>query len=309
MSMRECVMADRGVRDRARGALLGLAAGDAVGTTLEFRSRDSYEPLTDMIGGGPFELKPGEWTDDTSMALALADSLAVTGEFEAEDLMQRFVRWWREGEYSVTGQCFDIGITTSRALARFEGDGNPYAGSRDPGAAGNGSLMRLAPVAIWGVGRDGIDMRDVARRQSETTHAAPACLDACEAAALLLRALIDGGSFEAALADARAVDAIEPIDKILAGDWRNKARGEIRSSGYVAHSLEAALWCVARTDDFRSAVLLAANLGDDADTTAAIAGQIAGALHGANGIPTDWLGRLAWRARITELADRLLAVA
>lgn len=149
MSMRECVMADRGVRDRARGALLGLAAGDAVGTTLEFRSRDSYEPLTDMIGGGPFELKPGEWTDDTSMALALADSLAVTGEFEAEDLMQRFVRWWREGEYSVTGQCFDIGITTSRALARFEGDGNPYAGSRDPGAAGNGSLMRLAPVAIW----------------------------------------------------------------------------------------------------------------------------------------------------------------
>jgi ADP-ribosyl-[dinitrogen reductase] hydrolase len=300
-------MADQGVQDRARGALLGLAAGDAVGTTLEFRGRDSYEPLIDMIGGGPFDLKPGEWTDDTSMALALADSLAVTGEFDAEDLMRRFVRWWRNGEYSVTGRCFDIGITTSSALARFEGDGNPYAGSRDPGAAGNGSLMRLAPVAIWGVGHTSDDMRDVARRQSETTHAAPACLDACEAAALLLRALIDGGSFEAALADARVVDAVDPIATILAGDWRTKARGEIGSSGYVAHSLEAALWCVARTDDFRSAVLLAANLGDDADTTAAITGQIAGALYGANGIPADWLGKLAWRGRITELADRLLA--
>lgn len=300
-------MADRGVQDRARGALLGLAAGDAVGTTLEFCGRDSYEPLTDMIGGGPFDLKPGEWTDDTSMALALAESLVATGEFDAEDLMQRFVRWWRDGEYSVTGRCFDIGITTSRALARFGGDGNPYAGSRDPGAAGNGSLMRLAPVAIWGVGRDGIDMRDVARRQSETTHATPACLDACEAAALLLRALIDGGSFEVALANARIVDAVDPIATTLAGDWRSKARAEIGSSGYVAHSLEAALWCVARTDDFRSAVLLAANLGDDADTTAAITGQIAGALYGANGIPADWLDKLAWRARITDLADRLLA--
>jgi ADP-ribosyl-[dinitrogen reductase] hydrolase len=307
--MRGRVMADRGVQDRARGALLGLAAGDAVGTTLEFRSRDSYEPLTDMIGGGPFDLKPGEWTDDTSMALALADSLVATGEFDAADLMQRFVRWWRKGEYSVTGRCFDIGITTSRALARFEGDGNPYAGSRDPGAAGNGSLMRLAPVAIWGVGHASDDMRDVARRQSETTHAAPTCLDACEAVALLLRALIGGASFETALAEARAVGAVDPIATILAGDWQSKARDEIRSSGYVAHSLEAALWCVARTEDFRSAVLLAANLGDDADTTAAITGQIGGALYGANGIPADWLDKLAWRARITDLADRLLAVA
>jgi ADP-ribosyl-[dinitrogen reductase] hydrolase len=261
-----------------------------------------------MIGGGPFDLKPGEWTDDTSMALALADSLAATGVFDAEDLMQRFVRWWRRGEYSVTGRCFDIGITTSRALARFERDGNPYAGSRDPDAAGNGSLMRLAPVAIWGVGREVADVRDVARRQSETTHAAPACLDACEAAAVLLHTLICGGSFEAAVADGRAVDAVEPIATILAGGWRAKARNEIRSSGYVAHSLEAALWCVARTEDFRSSVLLAANLGDDADTTAAITGQIAGSLYGASGIPADWLDKLAWRERITEIADRLFAV-
>ena len=302
-------MADQGVQDRARGALLGLAVGDAVGTTLEFRSRDTYEPLFDMIGGGPFDLKPGEWTDDTSMALALADSLAATGVFDAEDLMQRFVRWWRRGEYSVTGRCFDIGITTSRALARFERDGNPYAGSRDPDAAGNGSLMRLAPVAIWGVGREVADVRDVARRQSETTHAAPACLNACEAAALLLRALIDGASVETALNEARTVDTVDPITTILTGGWRNKARVEVGSSGYVAHSLEAALWCVAHTDDFRDAVLLAANLGDDADTTAAITGQIAGALYGANRIPADWLDKLAWRARITEMADRLLAAA
>ncbi|NJR80360.1 ADP-ribosylglycohydrolase family protein [Sphingomonas corticis] len=291
--------------DRAVGALLGLTVGDAVGTTLEFQPRDSYQPLTDMIGGGPFRLPVGVWTDDTSMALALADSLTAGGTLDPEDLMRRFVSWWREGSYSATGTCFDIGNAISAALARFERSGDPMAGSTDAMSAGNGSLMRLSPVAIWGVRAGEAATRAAAREQSATTHAAAACLDACEGYALILRAAILGAPFAEAVRVGEGVGA-DPIAAILAGGWRGKARGEIKSSGYVAHSLEAALWCVAKTENYRDAILLAANLGDDADTTAAITGQLAGALYGASGIPEDWRSKVAWGRRIASMALALL---
>lgn len=294
------------VTDRAIGALLGLAIGDAVGTTLEFRTRDSYEHITDMAGGGPFKLQPGEWTDDTSMALALADSLISCGRVDPADLMRRFVDWWRNGTYSATGVCFDIGITTRIALCRFEKTGEPIAGVTDPLSAGNGSLMRLAPVAIWGVRAGEPMMREAARMQSATTHGAPACLDACEAYAIMLRAAIMGASFDEAVRAADDVTEAEPIGPILKSSWLDKSREQIKSSGYVAHSLEAALWCVATTKSFREAVLTAANLGDDADTTAAIAGQLAGALYGASGIPSEWRERVAWFPRIFGMAKALL---
>lgn len=290
--------------DRAVGCLLGLAVADAVGTTLEFQPRDSYAQLTDMVGGGPFGLAPGVWTDDTSMALALADTLVDATELDARKLMNRFVNWWRHGAYSPTGECFDIGVTTRTALARFEATGDPIAGDDDPYSAGNGSLMRLAPVAIWGVAA-GEGMRGAARLQSATTHAAPACLDACEGYALILRAALVGADFEEAVRAGEGI-GVDPIASILAGSWRGKARHEIRSSGYVAHSLEAALWCVAETDTYRDAVLLAANLGDDADTTAAITGQLAGALYGAGSIPAAWRAKVAWGERIEESALALL---
>lgn len=269
------------LRDRAEGALLGLAVGDALGTTLEFSERDTYPPLLDMVGGGPFSLAPGIWTDDTFMAIALAESLIGKAELDRRDLMDRFVRWWKEGEYSPTGTCFDIGATTQAALARYLRTGDPIAGSGDPKSAGNGSLMRLSPVAIWGVRVCEAKMREAARLQSATTHGASACLDACEAFAVILRQVLLGASFEEALAAALGMAAVEPINTILAGSWRGKKRHEIQSSGYVAHSLEASLWCVASTTNYRDAVLLAANLGDDADTTAAITGQLAGALYSA----------------------------
>src|SRR5262250_3310607 len=131
------------LRERYRGSLLGLAVGDAVGTTLEFRQPGSFDPLDDMVGGGPFGLKPGQWTDDTSMALCLAASLIECGRFDTHDQMVRYVRWWRDGYMSSAGECFDIGTTTHAALAKFEATGNPIAGSTDPHKAGNGSLMRL----------------------------------------------------------------------------------------------------------------------------------------------------------------------
>ena len=141
-------MSDISTRDRFRGCLLGLATGDALGTALEFKQPGAFEPIDDMVGKGPFGLKPGQWTDDTSMALCLAASLIETGGFDPLDQMQRYVRWFREGYMSSTGECFDIGNTTHDALSHFERFGDPFAGSTNPNAAGNGSLMRLAPVPM-----------------------------------------------------------------------------------------------------------------------------------------------------------------
>jgi ADP-ribosyl-[dinitrogen reductase] hydrolase len=297
-------VSDESTINRALGCLLGLAVGDAIGTTLEFAARDTRPPLTDMVGGGPFGLRPGEWTDDTSMALCLADSLLASGGLDERDLMERFVRWWRDGENSHNGRCFDIGITTRQALHRFLETGDPVAGSTDPQTAGNGSIMRLAPVALRWAG-DSRQVIAAARAQSITTHGALAAVDGCAMLAEILTDAITTGSKEVVL-HPRA--ASEPsIGAVAAGSRSGKDRQEISSSGYVVHTLEAALWCIDRTDAFSDAVLLAANLADDADTVAAVTGQVAGALWGRSAIPQHWLDRLAWRERLENMAHRLIA--
>ena len=290
------------VVDRACGALLGLAVGDALGTTLEFTRRDSHPRLTEMTGRGPFGLKPGQWTDDTSMALALADSLLQCGRFEAADVMGRFLAWWRQGRYSCTGACFDIGNTTAAALARFERTGDPMAGSTDEREAGNGSLMRLAPAVLHGL-RDEALMLQVAREQSRTTHGAPQAVDGCAYAALMMRDAILG------LGDPlrpRPFEGHATIAGVAAGSFRHKTRQQIESSGYVVHTLEAALWAVATTTSFEEALIEAVNLARDADTVGAVTGQIAGAIYGLSAIPQRWLAPLAWRDEIEDTARRLL---
>jgi len=263
-------------RDRAIGAFIGLAVGDALGTTIEFSRRDTYSPVADMIGGGPFGLKPGEWTDDTSMALCLADSLIASGgSLDAHDLAERFVRWWREGENSVNGRCFDIGNATRSALANYIRTGEPR-GDDHVRSAGNGGIMRLAPVALSARG-DADRAAALARAQSEVTHAAQECLDAAEVLARVLVAGIAGHSRDALSAGAEAKLATPKITAVAAGAWSGKSRAEIKSSGYVVDTLEAALWAVGGSKNFEEAVLKAVNLGDDADTVGAVTGQIAGA--------------------------------
>ncbi|MGW9820300.1 ADP-ribosylglycohydrolase/protein-tyrosine phosphatase [Methylorubrum extorquens] len=292
------------IKDRALGALAGLAVGDAIGTTVEFQQRGTFDPVTDMVGGGPFNLRPGQWTDDTSMALCLADSLIECGRLDERDLLTRFSRWFGEGENSVTGHCFDIGNVTATALTHFERTGGIHAGPTDRMTAGNGSLMRLSPVAVryW---NDFDRLRDAARRQSYTTHGAQEAVDACEAFSAIMASAIQGKPLTDVLSPSFGHSLCDGVQAIIGGSWNGKRRDDIRSSGYVLHSLEAALWCVGSSGSFSEAVLKAVNLGDDADTTGAITGQLAGAIYGLSGIPERWRKRLAWNDRIKGLADRL----
>lgn len=291
------------LQERYSGALVGLACGDALGTTVEFKPRGSFVPLRDIVGGGPFALRRGQWTDDTSMALCLAESL-VENRYDVTDQMERFLRWWRQGYWSATGRCFDIGMTTARALERFERERDPYAGSEDPNTAGNGSLMRLAPVVLFFHPVDE-DVRRYAVDHSRTTHAAAEVLECCQLFAQAISRALAGQSKEGLLEGALAWLTEDKVAAIAAGEYRSKSAEEIRGSGYAVESLEAALWCLHQTDSYREAVLAAANLGDDADTTAAITGQLAGALYGIEAIPREWRHILHRREDILDLARRL----
>ena len=303
-------MSNTGTRNRFRGCLLGLATGDALGTTLEFKSPNTFERLEDMVGGGPFGLEPGQWTDDTSMALCLAESLIECGGFDAEDQMRRYVRWADEGYLSSNGRCFDIGITVSRALSGYRQTGNPFSGSTDPNSAGNGSLMRLAPVPMFFAD----DARVAIERSAEssrTTHGAVEAVDSCRYFAGLLVAALAGVDKTAILepryCPVAGIWDREPLAPKVAAvaDGSFKHRAGIRGTGYVVQSLEAALWAFHATDTFRDGALEAVNLGEDADTTGAIYGQIAGAYYGAPGIPQEWRDRLAMRVEIGTYADKL----
>lgn len=312
-----CSFGESGVMkqlDRYVGCLLGLAVGDALGTTLEFKSPGTFEPLSDMVGGGPFGLLPGQWTDDTSMALCLAESLLACGGFDARDQMTRYVKWWREGHLSATGVCFDIGVTVQGALRTFEKTGDPFSGSTDPQTAGNGSIMRLAPVPLF-YAQDPEKAIHWAAESSKTTHGAKQAVDACRYLAGLIVGTLEGRSKDALLAsgfcpvvglwDAEPLEA--EIQAIAAGSFKVKNPPDIQGSGYVVRSLEAALWAFYHSHTFEDGALLAVNLGDDADTTGAVYGQLAGAFYGVDGIPVTWREKVAMRDLIEGWTAKLMA--
>ena len=294
------------LEDRAYGALLGLAVGDAFGATLEFEPRDVHPLHTEMSGGGPFDLEPGQWTDDTSMTLALAESLIAHPDLDPVDLMRRFTDWMKDSVYSCTGTCFDIGNITRQALHHFQRTGDPFAGSEASDTAGNGSLMRVAPVALRALEDDNLAAR-IARDQSRTTHAAPEEVEACDLFVQILRDAIKGGGKDALRP--QAWDGAPKVQAIAAGAWRGKPRAQIRSTGYVIDTLEAALWCTDEAASFEEALVLAVNLAGDADTVGAVTGQVAGAVFGASAIPRRWLESLAWRSRLEALAAQLFHIA
>ncbi|HDS1060747.1 ADP-ribosylarginine hydrolase Tri1 [Pseudomonas putida] len=306
LSDRSCTLTPGQAIDRAQGALLGLAIGDAVGTTLEFRRRDQGQ-VSDMVGGGPFRLAPGEWTDDTSMALCLADTYASQGKFDFATFADAMVRWYRQGENSANGRCFDIGNVTRRALEGWEAQGLAWMGNLEASTAGNGSLIRLAPTAIFRRHSLSATWWESVT-QSSVTHRAIEVSECCKLFGAQLHLALNGADKEEALSP--KVRPLQPRALIInAGEYKHKTREQIRSSGYVVDTLEAALWAVWNTDNFRDAILLAANLADDADCVAATAGQIAGALYGVSGMPPEWVAKVAWSRHICELASRLFELA
>ncbi|WP_416470110.1 ADP-ribosylglycohydrolase family protein [Salmonella enterica] len=313
--------------NRSQGCLMGLAVGDAVGTTLEFKQRDS-ENITDMVGGGPFQLEVGQWTDDTSMALCLGYALLEDHKVETSDWSRlqlvNYVDWYKNGYCSSNGYCFDIGGTTRNALLNFIRNGTLVNNDHFLDS-GNGSLMRLAPIPIYyNTGAD-VDkftyLCYAADMSSSTTHASTLCRQSCVAFAVLLNRALNGPielenvehdvlqskrsllSFPEKVWEGLVCEPL--VLEIMNGSYKNKSRDEISSSGYVIDSLEAALWCFWNTENFSDAILLAANLGDDADTVAAITGQIAGAFYGLDGIPDEWVQKISKKDEILQLAEDL----
>ena len=304
-----------GVENRFLGALVGLAAGDALGARFEGCPPGTFSPIEDMAGGGSRGLEAGQWTGDTAMALCLAASIVECRGFSARDQMERYLRWRNEGYMSSTGKCFGIGGTVSASLERYESSGDPRAGSTAPQTAGNGSLMRLAPIAMY-LFHDAGRAKELAAEMSKTTHAATEAVDCCRYFAGMLVGALRGDSKEMLLSDLYSpvynywlfqYTALAPrVDAIARGLYKTKQASELPASGYVIDTLEAALWAFHHSGSFSDGALLAVNLGNDAATTGAVYGQLAGAYYGLDAIPAGWRERLARRELVEKLARQLL---
>jgi len=276
--------------DQAVGSIIGLAVGDALGTTLEFLTDPSSDRATwhtEITGGGPFHLVPGGWTDDTSMALALIQAYLDKGDFNPELIGQYFVDWYREGLYSHTGTCFDIGHTTRKALdcidLKLNGN-SPYQGDADPQSSGNGGIMRLSPCVVANHENLEAAINDSVN-QSRITHASPECILYAE---LLAKVLFYGDPF------------ISDVEDYVLPD--NTSWDDLKSTGYVKDTFTCAMWTARNTSTFEECLIQTVNRRYDADTTGAVAGQIAGAMYGLSGIPDKWIDRLIWGDKIKQYA-------
>lgn len=295
----------RAVTDRALGAFIGLAVGDALGATLEFAPCDPLRFHSEMIGGGPFNIRPGEWTDDTAMALALADTILDEGGFTPKGFMSRLADWLRYGEFSCQDHCIDVGRTTFNAIQRLIETDDPVCPEVTFGGSGNGGLIRLAPVALRHL-RDGDEAVRVARLQSSCTHPARMAADAAAYLVTLLRELILGVP-NASLPRQLHSDTNREIAAIAAGNYLTLRR--LSPKGYVADTLETALWALHHTESFEQALIAATSLGGDAHSIGAVTGMLAGASYGLRAIPDRWLLPLAWRDEIAAIGERLLELA
>lgn len=295
--------------ERYRGSLLGLAVGDALGEPVEGNAPGTFRLVEELEN-------EGIWTDDTSMALCLAESLIICRGNNALDQMERYLRWFREGHLSCVEPGYGIGRTVRRALEIFELTGEVYCGSEDPQTAGNGCLMRLAPLPL-AYARRPREAIEQAGDSTRTTHRARACVDACRYFAGLMVGAIQGVSKETLLSDHYApvsgvwqdTPLAPSIAKIASGSFKRKQPPGIRGTGYVVETLEAALWAFFRSDSFAEGVLLAVNLGDDTDTTAAVYGQLAGAFYGEQAIPEHWRTQVLQHELIASFAEQLYTLA
>ena len=267
--------------DKLRSAIYGLAVGDALGVPVEFMERGSF-CVTEMSGYGSHNQPEGTWSDDTSMTLATCDSIRKLQMVDCDDIMQGFARWYYESNYTAHGEVFDIGGTTSSAIRRYgQGYKSVTCGLDQVSANGNGSLMRIIPLAFCNCTKEQI------QNISRLTHAHNISMTACEIYVEIAEKLLRGEGLKAILDSMDFKMPFERLDRI--GDLKEK---DIESSGYVVHTLEAALWCLITTGSYEECVLKAVNLGEDTDTTGAVAGGLAGILYGYDSIPLKWIHQL-----------------
>lgn len=306
----EVMGAARQLRERFQGALLGLAVGDALAAHTQFRKPGSFVPVGDLLGGGPFDVPRGAWTDDTAMALLFATSLLERESFDAHDLVDRYVRWQREGLGSATGQCVGISASVARALATAQYKRQPFAGSHDPEQRDKDPLSRVSPAILFffADARAGVA---TAAEAARLTAQAPVVLDCVRLFAAMIHQALAGKDKEAVLRPPRELWATANTrPEVLAlhqGSYTTKAPEAITGAGHIVQALEAALWAFDRTANFREGALLAANLGRDSDVVAAAYGQLAGSHYGVSAIPGIWRNSLMKQEEITDLCDRLLA--
>ena len=290
LSEPEALATVRNLRDRFLGALIGLATGDAVAVATQYRRPGTFTPVGDMLGGGPFELPRGAWTDDTAMALCLADSLLERDDFDARDQVERYRRWQQQGYLSATGQCVGITANSARAIAMAQWRRQAFSGSHDPAQLDPEPLSRVAPAVLFFFATSGLAIEQ-ASEAARTTCQAAAVLDACRSLARALYAALTGQPKAVVLEKA-----------VLATSVNGAGAGTTAPA-----ALTAAVTAFGATNSFRDAILHAANLGGDSDVIAAACGQLAGAYYGVKAIPTSWHNGLMHKELITTFADRLLA--
>lgn len=301
-----------------KSALFGVAVGDALGVPVEFESRADIglEPVTGMTGYGTYDLPPGTWSDDSSLTFCLAE--ALTQGFDLETIGRNFVRWHREAFWTAHGEVFDVGNATRIAIDRMvQGSPAGMAGPSDEASNGNGSLMRILPLLFHMNGRPLTERFELTRQVSSITHGHIRSVIACFYYLEFARQIMEGKEKFAIYRDlqrvvsghlsALLIDPAEVVifDRLLKYDIHRLPEAEIRSSGYVIDTLEAAVWCLLTTDSYSEAVLRAVNLGQDTDTTAAVTGGLAGLLYGYDAIPSEWITRIARKDDIANLAERL----
>jgi len=301
--------AARTLRDRFQGALLGLAVGDALAVHTQFRKPGSFPPVGDLLGGGPFDLPRGAWTDDTAMALLLAESLLAREGFDANDQVQRYARWQREGYGSATGECVGISASAARALATAQYKRQPYSGSHDPEQLDKDPLSRVASVVMFFFA-DAAAAVAKSAEAARITAQAPMVLDCVRLLAAAVHQALAGRDKAAILRPPRelwmSANTRPEVLSLWEGSYGRRMPPEISGEGHILQALEAAFWAFHRTSTFREGALLAANLGRDSDVVTAVYGQIAGAHYGVSAIPGIWRNSLMKQEVVIDTADRLL---
>ena len=310
------------MKEKIYGGILGLTVADALGVPVEFQSREFLRrnPVTDLQGYGTYNQPPGTWSDDTSLALCLLDSLTIRLDYT--DIMKKFIAWHDRGEYTPHGESFDIGFTTRAALRQFSSGTEPLqCGGRGESNISNGSLMRILPLAFYLHSVYGDDFTekdevfDIIHNVSSLTHAHKRCLIACGIYISIAGKLLVGSNIQEAIQSgiqcakiyyenrSEYSEELAHFERIFNRDFKNQPEESIKSGGYVVDTLEAAIWCILNTESYKSCVLKAVNLGEDTDTVAAVAGGLAGMGYGLKSIPKKWMNQIVRLDYIKELCQ------